>query len=171
MTTASPGSIDGADDEAEEIVDAAAEHDVVAGDAVTRGQRLAQREAFGIAVPVDLRGAPRAIAATARGEGPKLLSLAPMRRRSCAPMRRSSASGGTNGTTAGRAATSRDVAAAFGHRGACVSRARVRPGLLRRARPAGLGAGMDARRAGDVAPAPVTCGWRLGRFPLPSCRI
>jgi hypothetical protein len=45
------------------------------------------------------------IAARALGDCPKALSLAPMRTRSVRPMRRSSASGATNGTTAGSASS------------------------------------------------------------------
>src|SRR5262249_17946367 len=48
-----------------------------------------------------IRSAAAAIAATAFGEGPKALSLAPIRSSSGAPIRRSSASGGTKGAPAG----------------------------------------------------------------------
>src|SRR5262249_42118276 len=46
---------EGTDDEAQEIVDAGAEHDVIAPDIVPPRQRLAQDEALWITVPVDLR--------------------------------------------------------------------------------------------------------------------
>ena len=89
----------------EHLVDAGTEEHLVNGNAVKRGDGAAQIVRLGSLYQAIVSMARR-MASAAPGETPKALSFAPTRTRNASPRRRSSVSGPTNGTVAGRLSTS-----------------------------------------------------------------